>query len=78
MRSGWASDKRETTHDDYICKEFSEAGGVQETIDALQNSPGSETLEAVDFVNGIGEDILNLGEDGIQGFHSTPDGAEVG
>ena len=44
----------------------------------LQNSPGSETLGAVDPVSCTGENILDLGEDGIQGFNSTPDSAEVG
>ena len=70
MKSGRASDKREMTHDDHTGKEISEAGGVQETIDTAQNSPGSETPEAVDFIDGTGEDR-------VQGFHSAPDGAEA-
>jgi hypothetical protein len=75
MRPDRASDKREMTHNDHTGKELGEAGGIQETVDTLQNS---ETLEAANFVDGTGEDILNLGEDWVQSFHSTPDGAEVG
>ena len=78
MRSGRASDKIEMKYDDRIDKELSEAGDVQETINTVQNSPDSETLEAVDLVDGTGEDILNLGENGVEGLHSTLDGAEVG
>ena len=78
MKSGRASDKREMTYDDHIGKKLSEAGGVQDTIDTVQDRPDSETLEAVDLVDGIGEDILNLGENGVQGSHSALDGAEVG
>ena len=78
MRSGLASDKIEMMYYDRIGKELGEAGGVQETISTVQNSPDSETLEAIDLVDGTGEDILNLGENGVEGLHSTLDGAEVG
>ena len=78
MRSGHASDKREMTYEDHICKELSEAGGIQETICIVQNSPDSETLEAVDLVDGTGEDTLDLGENWVQGFHSRPGSVEVG
>ena len=78
MRSGRASDKREMTHDDHIGKEVSEAGGIQEAIDTLQNSLDSESVEVVDFADGAGQDILNLGEDGVQSFQGIPDSAKVG
>lgn len=78
MRSGRVSDKREMTHNDHIGKELGEASRVQETIDSLQNIPGSETLEAVNVVDSTVEDVLDLIEDGIQNFHGTLDGIEVG
>ena len=77
MKSGRASDKREMTYDDHIGKKLSEAGGVQDTIGTVQDSPDSEPLEAVGLVDSTVEGILNLGENGVQGLHSTPDGAEV-
>ena len=78
MKLGRVSDKREMTHNDHIGKELGEASRVQETIDTLQNIPGSEALEAVNVVDGAVEDILDLSEDGIQNFHGTLDGIEVG
>ena len=66
------------TYDDHIGKKLSEAGGIQDTIDAVQDSPERETFETVDLAYGTVEDILDVSENGVQGLRSTPDGAEVG